>query len=72
MVSLSPSSISVTPSPSPPVPYNFRVNQEYPGKSIPSSSAFYFRLSSKNLYYTASASDLVVLGALQLDNINSL
>jgi hypothetical protein len=52
---------------------NFRRNQLF-GKdpSIPNEASFYFRLSNNNLYYTANAKDLVVLGALSVTNIQAI
>ena len=40
--------------------------------SIPNESSFYFRLSGLNLYYTADDKDMVVLGAIKLDNLNTI
>lgn len=49
---------------------NFRKNTAKEGP--PNDSSFYFRLSGLNLYYTATDKDMVVLGALKINNIETI
>jgi hypothetical protein len=39
--------------------------------TVPSDDAFYFRISGLNLYYTETKTDMIVLGAISVDNIVS-
>lgn len=51
-------------------PHVLRNNQEYkPGSDIPSQTSFYFRLSGSNIYYTSTKNDMIVLGAMNIQNI---
>lgn len=51
-------------------PTLFRKNDQYGINSdIPYPGAFYFRLSKNNLYYTSSKEDMLVKGAISVDNI---
>lgn len=38
---------------------------------MPADNAFYFRVSGLNLYYTETQKDMIVLGAIAIDNIVS-
>jgi hypothetical protein len=51
---------------------SFRKNQHYKiDASVPADNAFYFRVSGLNLYYTETSKDMIVLGAIAMDNIIS-
>lgn len=51
---------------------SFRKNQHYKvDPSVPADNAFYFRVSGLNLYYTETQKDMIVLGAIAIDNIVS-
>lgn len=50
----------------------FRKNEKFKDGGPPSESAFYFRLSGLNLYYTATQADLIVLGAIKISNIDAV
>jgi hypothetical protein len=41
-------------------------------KSIPNEHSFYFRLSGTNLYYTTTPTDMNVLGAISIVNIEDV
>jgi len=44
---------------------NFRKNSEYCAAGpVPTIDSYFFRLTNENLYYTETASDAVVLGAI--------
>ena len=51
-------------------PTFFRKNDQYGiNPDIPHPGDFYFRLSKNNLYYTSSKEDMLVKGAISVDNI---
>lgn len=75
MVEMTGGYISVTDGPPKPdvVPGSyFRKNQEFINGGPPNDSSFYFRLSGLNLYYTATEKDMVVLGAIRIDNMQTV
>ncbi len=51
----------------------FRKNLKFNSNSmiIPTEDSFYFRISGSNVYYTETRSDLKVLGAISVKNIQS-
>ena len=42
------------------------------GTTVPALDQFYFRLSENNIYYTKDEKDLVVLGAINVNNVVNL
>ena len=50
----------------------FRKNLKFTNQgAIPTEDSFYFRITGKNLYYTETGSDMQVLGAISITNIQS-
>jgi len=75
MVEMTGGYISVADGPPPPdtIPGSyFRKNEQFSAGGPPNDSSFYFRLSGLNLYYTATDSDMVVLGAIKINNLETV
>jgi len=52
----------------------FRKNTDFgkEGSDAPGLDQFYFRLSGRNLYYTKNDKDMIVLGAINIRNLDAV
>ena len=50
----------------------FRKNSKFADGGVPAIDSFYFRISGANIYYTETAEDTVVLGAIAIKNVHKV